>query len=143
MTRMSTHGLAQKLEHISQALRELPDQRLASLLRHLQIFDARQERKQKGKLTRVLPLPPRDPRSMGRSELHEYLQNGKNFPYKADLLTFARQYEVPVNARTPREEIIRLCLRMLHDIPRGFTVLRFLTEQHETVSAPPVRSVLH
>lgn len=80
---------------------------------------------------------------MERSELQAYLRNGKYFPYKADLLTFARQYEVPVNARTPREEIIRLCLRMIHDIPRGFTVLRFLAEQHETVSPTSARSVLH
>lgn len=80
---------------------------------------------------------------MERSELQAYLRNGKYFPYKVDLLTFARQYEVPVNARTPREEIIRLCLRMIHDIPRGFTVLRFLAEQHETVSPTPSRSVLH
>jgi hypothetical protein len=131
------------LENISQALRELPDQRLVSLLQHLRVLYAKQAGKQKAKTARVLPPPPRDPRRMERSELQAYLRNGKYFPYKADLLTFARQYEVPVNARTPREEIIRLCLRMIHDIPRGFTVLRFLAEQHETVSPTSARSVLH
>jgi hypothetical protein len=80
---------------------------------------------------------------MKRDELQAYLQNDKYFRYKADLLAFARQYEVPVNTRTPREEIIRLCLRMIYDIPRGFTVLRFLAEQHETVNPTSSRSVLH
>lgn len=80
---------------------------------------------------------------MERSELQAYLRNGKYFPYKADLLTFARQYEVPVNARAPHEEIIRLCSRMIHDIPRRFTVLWFLAEQHETVNSTSARSVLH
>lgn len=131
------------MENISQALRELPDQRLVSLLRHLRVFYAKQERKRKSKTVRVLPPPPRDPRHMERGELLAYLQSSKYFPYKADLLTFARQYEVPVNTRTPREEIVRLCLRMIHDIPRGFTVLRFLAEQHETVSPAPSRTVLH
>ena len=77
-------------------------------------------------------------------ELRTYLLNRTYFPYKADLLAFARRYEVPVNARTPREEVVRLCLRMLHDIPRGLTVLRFLAEQPESSVAralPPF--VLH
>lgn len=80
---------------------------------------------------------------MTRPELQAYLQDARYFPYKADLLTFARHYQVPVNARTPREEIIRLCLRMIHDIPHGFTVLRFLAERHETVSPTASRPTLH
>lgn len=80
---------------------------------------------------------------MEREELRAYLQNSKYFPHKVDLLEFARHYEVPVNARTPREEIIRLCLRMIHDIPRGFTVLRFLAEQQEALPLPASSSALH
>lgn len=81
---------------------------------------------------------------MEREELRTYLLNRTHFPRKAGLLAFARRYEVPVNARTPREEVVRLCLRMLHDIPRGLTVLRFLAEQHEPAVAPiPSRLVLH
>ena len=81
---------------------------------------------------------------MEREELRTYLLNSTYFPYKADLLAFARRYKVPVSARTPREEMVRLCLRMLHDIPRGLIVLRFLAEQHEpAVSPPPSHFVLH
>jgi hypothetical protein len=80
---------------------------------------------------------------MEREELRTYLLNSTYFPYKADLLAFARCHEVPVNARTPREEVVRLCLRMLHDIPRGLTVLRFLAEQPEPSVAPPSHLVLH
>jgi hypothetical protein len=80
---------------------------------------------------------------MERSELQAYLQNDKQFPHKADLLEFARRYEVPVNTRTPKEEIIRLCLRMIYDIPRGFTVLRFLAVQHEPAPSLSSRSTLH
>lgn len=79
---------------------------------------------------------------MDREELQEYLSSSTSFPRKANLLTFARRYKVPVNIRTPREEIIRLCLRMIHDIPRGLNVLRFLAEQHEPLD-PPSRLVLH
>ena len=80
---------------------------------------------------------------MGRDELREYLQNPKNFPRKADLLAFTRRYEVPSNAHTSREEIIRLCLRMLYDIPRGFSFLRFLSEQHESFPAKTTQHFLH
>lgn len=80
---------------------------------------------------------------MERDELQAYLRNPKYFPRKADLLDFARQYEVPVNMRTPREEIIRLCLRMIYDIPRGFTFLRFLTEPQESLPSAPMRVLLH
>lgn len=79
---------------------------------------------------------------MERDELQAYLQSAKYFPRKADLLEFARRYEVPANVRTPREEIIRLCLRMIHDIPRGFTFLRFLAAQHEPLAPVSVRSLL-
>jgi hypothetical protein len=142
VTLMSTHGLARKLERISKALRELPDQNLASLLHLLRGLPEKQKRSRKPKSAHILPLPPRDPRLMERDELQAYLQNAKYFPRKADLLEFARRYEVPANARTPREEIIRLCLRMIHDIPRGFTLLRFLAEQHEPLASVPVRSWL-
>ncbi len=81
---------------------------------------------------------------MEREELRAYLLNSTHFPCKADLLAFARRHEVPVTARTPREEVVRLCLRMLHDIPRGLTVLRFLAEQPESSDAPvPPHFVLH
>lgn len=66
----------------------------------------------------------RDPREMERAELEAYLQSTEAFPTKASLLEFARRYNVPVNARTQREEIIRLCLRMLYDIPASFAGLR-------------------
>jgi len=102
-----------------------------------------QEQKPKPKSARVLPAPPRDPRLMDREELREYLQSMKYFPRKADLLEFARQYEVPANVRTPREEIIRLCLRMIHDIPRGFTFLRFLAHVDAPLAAEPPRLLLH
>lgn len=142
MKPMSTHGLAQKLETISKALRELPNQSLVSFLRQLRSATTKQSSRQREKAAPVLLPPPRDPRLMEREELKEYLSSSKYFPRKADLLRFARRYEVPVNTRTPREEMIRLCLRMIHDIPRGLNVLRFLTEQHE----PMIRSsslVLH
>jgi hypothetical protein len=131
------------LETISKALRELPDQSLVSLLGHLRILYEGCERKRQVKAARALPPAPRDPRLMERDELRAYLQNVKYFPHKIDLLTFAKRYEVPVNARTPREEIIRLCLRMIHDIPRGFTVLRFLAEQQESLPLTSSLSRLH
>jgi len=80
---------------------------------------------------------------MEREELRAYLLNSEYFPRKADLLAFARRYEVPVSTRTPREEIVRLCLRMLHDIPKGLIVLRFLAEQHEPLVSASSRLVLH
>jgi len=80
---------------------------------------------------------------MDRGELHEYLQSAKYFPRKADLLEFARRYEVPANARTPREEIIRLCLRMIHDIPRGFSFLRFLAHHQAPLTSDLPRPWLH
>ncbi len=75
---------------------------------------------------------------MERDELEAYLQNPKHFPHKADLLEFARRYRISVTSRTPREEIVRLCLRMIHDIPKGFAVLRSLAEQ----CAPPIPQTL-
>src|SRR5262245_34652043 len=71
-----------------------------------------------------------DPYGMERSELEAYLQSSDYFPTKASLLEFARRYNVPVNTRTQREEIIRLCLRMLHDIPAGFAGLRAAEKEH-------------
>jgi hypothetical protein len=143
MALVSTHGLAQKLERISQALRELPDQNLLSLLRCLRSVGTKPKHSPREHKKRVLPPPPRDPREMDRDELLAYLQNSKFFPYKVDVLEFARRYHVPVNTRTPREEIIRLCLRMIHDIPRGFTVLRFLAERQSTVLQEHPRPLLH
>ena len=67
---------------------------------------------------------PRDPREMNRAELEAYLQNTECFPTKVSLLEFARSHDIPVNGRTQREEIIRLCLRMIHDIPASFAGLR-------------------
>ena len=142
MTSMSTHGLAQRLETISKALRELPDQSLVALLRQLQIFSHDRPVRQQAKAATVILPPPRDPHLMDRVELKEYLSSSKYFPRKTDLLIFARRYKVPVNVRTPREEIVRLCLRMIHDIPRGLNVLRFLAEQHEPLVSPS-RWVLH
>jgi hypothetical protein len=103
------------------------------------------ERQRGRRVARVHPLPPapRDPRLMDRAELRAYLQSPKYFPYKADLLEFARRYKIPVNARTPREEIVRLCLRMIYDIPRGFTILRFLAEKHDPFIIDHSRPVLH
>src|SRR5215470_16792756 len=60
---------------------------------------------------------------MERAELEAYLQSPEYFSTKTSLLEFARRYNVPVNARTQREEIIRLCLRMIHDIPASFAGL--------------------
>jgi hypothetical protein len=80
---------------------------------------------------------------MERDELREYLQSTQYFPRKVDLLEFARQYEVPANARTPREEIIRLCLRMIHDIPRGLTFLRFLANQQAPLISELPPPLLH
>jgi signal transduction histidine kinase/CheY-like chemotaxis protein len=67
---------------------------------------------------------PKDPREMERGELETYLQSTDYFPTKASLLEFARRYNVPVNARTQREEIVRLCVRMIYDIPASFAGLR-------------------
>ncbi len=72
----------------------------------------------------ILAPPPRDPYEMERAELDAYLQSTEYFPTKTSLLEFARRYNVPVNARTQREEIVRLCLRMIHDIPASFAGLR-------------------
>jgi hypothetical protein len=72
---------------------------------------------------------------MARHELEAYLQSPEYFPHKADLLEFARRYKVSVNTGTPREEIIRLCLRMIHDIPKGFANLRFLAERYNSFTA--------
>lgn len=83
-------------------------------------------------LTARLP----DPREMGRAELEAYLQNTELFPTKASLLEFARRYNVPVNARTQREEIIRLCLRMIHDIPASFAELRAAERAPSAPRAP-------
>src|SRR5260221_8424258 len=139
---MSTHGLAQKLENISKALRELPDLSLFALLSQLRVLSTGQTQRRRTTIAQTPPPPPRDPRLMEREELRTYLLNSTCFPYKADLVAFARRYEVPVNARTPREEVVRLCVRMLHDIPRGFTVLRFLAEQPEPSIAAPSPLVL-
>src|SRR5215813_1559153 len=108
VTQMSTHGLARKLENISKALRELPDQSLIAFLRHLRVPSKARVRDRQAKTERVPPPPPRDPRLMEREELRAYLLNSEYFPRKADLLAFARRYEVPVSTRTPREEIVRL-----------------------------------
>lgn len=135
--------MARKLEKISKALRELPDQNLDFLLQHLHGLPEKQKQPPKPKSTRPLLLPPRDPRVMEREELRAYLQSAKYFPRKADLLEFARQYEVPANTRTPREEIIRLCLRMIYDIPRGLTFLRVLASQHAPLAPEPPRPLLH
>jgi signal transduction histidine kinase/CheY-like chemotaxis protein len=70
------------------------------------------------------PSRLRDPREMERTEIETYLQSAEHFPTKGSLLEFARRYNVPVNARTQREEIIRLCLRMIYDIPASFAGLR-------------------
>jgi hypothetical protein len=72
---------------------------------------------------------------MERNKLKTYLQSARYFSNKADLVEFARRYDVPVNIRTPREEIIRLCVRMIYDIPRGFTILRALATEYDPVSS--------
>lgn len=84
----------------------------------------------------VVTLRARDPREMERAELEAYLQSTESFPTKASLLEFARHYNVPVNARTQREEIIRLCLRMIHDIPSSFAELRATERAPTTTRAP-------
>ena len=84
----------------------------------------------------VLAPRTRDPREMERAELEGYLQGTEHFPTKASLLEFARRYNVPVNARTQREEIVRLCLRMIHDIPASFAGLR-AAERAPTVTRAP------
>lgn len=75
----------------------------------------------------------KDPREMERGELETYLQSTEHFPTKASLLEFARRYNVPVNARTQREEIVRLCLRMIYDIPASFAGLRAAERPPTTV----------
>src|SRR5438552_8001785 len=89
---MSTHGLAQKLENISKALRELPDLSLFALLPQLRAVSTEQTQRRPTKIAQPPPPPPRDPRLMGREELRTYLLNNTYFPYKADLLAFARRY---------------------------------------------------
>ena len=143
MARMSTHGFAQMLETLCQLLRELPDEGLSALLQHLRFLHEEQLRRRESHPVRNLLPPPRDPRKMDRGELEAYLQSRQYFPHKADLLEFARRYEVPANARTPREEIVRLCLRMIHDIPTGFTILRLLAEQHVPFVRNNLNSVGH
>ena len=134
--------MAQKLGTISKALRELPNQSLVSFLQHLHDSTTKPPSRRRAQEASVLLPPPRDPRKMEREELKEYLSSNRYFPRKADLLRFAQRYEVPVNARTPREEMIRLCLRMIHDIPRGLNVLRFLADQREPMMFVP-SMVLH
>jgi hypothetical protein len=140
---MSTHGFAQMLETLCQLLRDLPDEGLSALLQHLRFLHEEQRRRREFHPVRTLLPPPRDPRQMDRGELTAYLQSPQYFPHKADLLEFARRYEVPVNARTPREEIVRLCLRMIHDIPTGATILRLLAQQHASFMPGNLNSVGH
>ncbi len=129
------------LESICQVLRELPDESLPTLLHKLQSVQGSHKRVRAVRPSRSLPLPPRDPREMERDELRVYLQSARYFPTKADLLQFAKRYEVPANAHTPREEIIRLCIRIVHDIPRGFTLLRTLATEYDQASFAPDHSV--
>lgn len=87
----------------------------------------------------VNPVPVsclRDPRKMERAELETYLQSTEYFPTKASLLEFARRYNVPVNARTQREEMIRLCVRMIYDIPASFAGLRAAERAPTSTGAP-------
>lgn len=87
----------------------------------------------------VNPVPVsclRDPREMERAELETYLQSTEYFPTKASLLEFARRYNVPVNARTQREEMIRLCVRMMYDIPASFAGLRAAERAPTSTGAP-------
>jgi CheY-like chemotaxis protein len=85
-----------------------------------------------------LASPPQlgDPREMERAELEAYLQSTEHFPTKTSLLEFARRYNVPVNARTQREEIVRLCLRMIYDIPASFAGLRAAERAPTTTRSP-------
>lgn len=121
------------LETLCKLLRESPDESLSSLLHYLRLKHKEQRRRRESQSVRYLPPPPRDPREMDRGELEAYLQSPQYFRHKADLLEFARRYAVPVNTHTPREEIIRLCLRMIYDIPKGLTFLRFLAEQRDSL----------
>ncbi len=85
---------------------------------------------EESKTAEMAPSPPlEDLRQMERQELEAYLQSSEHFPRKADLLQLARCYQVPVNDRTPRDEIVRLCMRMIHDIPKGFAALRSLSNE--------------
>lgn len=129
------------LENICQALRELPDENLFALLQKLQFAQTGQRHKRTPRPPRNLPPPPRDPREMDRGELTAYLQSARYFPQKADLLEFAKRYGVPANNHTPREEIIRLCVRMLHDIPHGFIILRALASEYDPVAVPSEHSL--
>ncbi|MCS6925989.1 MAG: hypothetical protein NZ578_08825 [Candidatus Binatia bacterium] len=141
MALKTTHGLAQMLENICQALRALPDENLLTLLHKLQSIEGSRARAHPARPPRALPLPPRDPREMEREELRAYLQSARYFPTKTDLLAFAKRYDVPANIHTPREEIIRLCIRIIHDIPRGFTLLRVLAVENEHPLLAPDHSV--
>lgn len=129
------------LENICQALRELPDENLLTLLHKLQFSQGSRKRARASRPPRPLLPPPRDPREMERDELRAYLQSARYFPTKADLLEFARRYDVPANAHTPREEIIRLCIRIVHDIPRGFTLLRALATEYDPTPLPSDHSL--
>lgn len=80
------------------------------------------------------PLPD-DPRELDREALAAYLRNPASFPHKRDLLRFAQHHRVPVNDRTPSEEIVRLCLQRIHDIPKGEAALRALTAELPTARA--------
>ncbi len=144
MARMSTHRLAQMLETLCQILRELPEESLHTLIQELRTIHEKRRQSRKSRLIRTLPPPPRDPRQMERHELEGYLQNSEYFPYKSVLLAFARHYKIPVNTRTPREEIVRMCLRIIHDIPRGFAVLRSLAEKYdEPLTSQNPSSLVH
>lgn len=125
------------LENICQALRALPDENLLTLLHKLQSVAGSRTRARAARPPRTLPLPPRDPREMEREELRAYLQSARYFPTKTDLLAFAKRYDVPANVHTPREEIIRLCIRIIHDIPRGFTLLRALAVENDHTALAP------
>lgn len=137
MAQMRTHRLAQTLETLSQILRELPDQGLHTLLQQPRPIHEERKRRRESHLSRPLPPPPRSPREMDRHELEAYLQSPACFPHKADLLEFARRYKVPVDARTSREEMIRLCLRIIYDIPKGLANLRLMSKWYDSPPAGP------
>ena len=122
---------------ICRLLLEFPDEDLHGLIQELRATHGRHQHRQSAGRARELPAPPRDPRDMERHELDAYLRDPGHFAYKLDLLEFARRYRISVNARTPREEIIRLCVRIIHDIPKGFAVLRTLAERYDPMTPPP------
>ncbi len=104
---------------------------------HLPVAPTQQKKgKEQRAADALLVAPLRDPYEMERAELEAYLQSTEYFSTKTSLLEFARRYNVPVNARTQREEIIRLCLRMIHDIPASFAGLS--AAKRTPGSSPPV-----